>query len=345
MTATVVVRGVGASLPARVVSNDDLTSQLDTSDEWIRRRTGIRTRRWVEPGVATSDLAVDAGARAMRSAGLAAVDAVIVATTTPDRLCPATAPEVAARLGLVGIPAHDIAAVCTGFLYGLANAVGLIASRVADTVLLIGAETFSTIIDPADRGTAVIFGDGAGAVVLAAGQPGEANQLGEVGPCVLGSDGSQSDLIQIPAGGARQRSTGASASAADYFFQMSGREVFRLGVERMTIAAQDAIKRSGLAYDEIDFFVPHQANKRISDTVAKHLDIDQSKVLSNIETVGNTAAASIPVLLAEAAGDGRLRPGHRLLLVAFGGGLTWGATTMTWPDITSDTGYLAPARD
>jgi 3-oxoacyl-[acyl-carrier-protein] synthase-3 len=212
-------------------------------------------------------------------------------------------------------------------------------------VLLIGAETFSTIIDPADRGTAVIFGDGAGAIVLAAGRPGESDQLGEVGPCVLGSDGSRSDLIQIPAGGARQRSTGVPASAADHFFQMSGREVFRLGVEHMTTAAQDAIKRSGLAYDEIDFFVPHQANRRISDTVAKHLDFDQDKVLSNIETVGNTAAASIPVLLAEAAADGRLRAGHRLLLVAFGGGLTWGAATMTWPDITSDTGYLAPAQD
>ncbi|HWE88229.1 MAG TPA: beta-ketoacyl-ACP synthase III [Pseudonocardiaceae bacterium] len=337
MTATAVLRGAGASLPARVVSNGDLTSRLDTSDEWIQRRTGIRTRRWVEPGAATSDLAVDAGARALRSAGLTEVDAVIVATTTPDRLCPATAPDVAARLGMVGVPAHDIAAVCTGFLYGLANAVGLIASQAAGTVLLIGAETFSTILDPTDRSTAVIFGDGAGAIVLGAGEPGE---LGEIGPCVLGSDGSRSDLIQIPAGGARQRSAGTAVAAAEHYFQMSGKEVFRFAVERMTAAAQEAVKRSGLGFEDIDFFLPHQANQRISQTVAKHLDLDAGTVLSNVETVGNTAAASIPILLAEAGADGQVEVGKRLLLVAFGGGLTWGAATMTWPAITPETGCL-----
>ncbi|HEX3787401.1 MAG TPA: beta-ketoacyl-ACP synthase III [Pseudonocardiaceae bacterium] len=341
MTATVVL-GAGASLPPRVVGNEELSSSLDTSDEWIRTRTGIRTRRWVDHGVATSDLAVDAGARALRSAGLTEVDAVIVATTTPDRLCPATAPEVAARLGLIGVPAHDVAAVCTGFLYGLANAVGLIASRAARTVLLIAAETFSTIIDPADRGTAVIFGDGAGAVVLGAGEPGD---LGEVGPCVLGSDGSQADLIEIPAGGSRQRSTGQPAAAADHYFRMRGREVFRLAVERMSSASDEAVRRLGIGYGDIDLFVPHQANQRISGAVAKRLELDQDKVLSNVETVGNTAAASIPILLAEASADGRLKAGQRLLLVAFGGGLTWGAATMLWPEITAETGFLAPAED
>ena len=313
-----VILGVGASLPPRVVTNDDLAGRLDTSDEWIRSRTGIGARRWAEPGTATSDLAVDAGARALRSAGRSTVDAVIVATTTPDRSCPAIAPAVAARLGMVGVPAHDVAAVCTGFLYGLANAVGLIASGAARTVLLVAAETFSTILDPDDRGTAVIFGDGAGAVVIGEGRG--------IGPCVLGSDGRGADLIQVPAG--------------ERYFRMSGKEVFREAVERMADVALEALARAGLGLDDVDHLAPHQANQRICDAVARRLGLDESKVLSDLGTVGNTAAASIPVLLADAAAHGRLKAGDRVLTAAFGGGLTWGAATLVWPDVTADFGTL-----
>ncbi|MEU4743554.1 beta-ketoacyl-ACP synthase III [Actinosynnema sp. NPDC023658] len=319
-----VILGVGASLPRRVVTNDDLAAGLDTSDEWIRSRTGIGARRWVDPGTSTSDLAADAGARALRSAGTSTVDAVIVATTTPDRSCPAVAPDVAARLGLVGVPAHDVAAVCTGFLYGLANAVGLIASGAARTVLLIAAETFSTILDPADRGTAEIFGDGAGAVVVGAGRGGD--EPGAIGPCVLGSDGTGADLIQVPAGEA--------------YFRMRGKEVFRQAVERMSDVALDALERSGLGPDDVDHLAPHQANRRICDAVAQRVGIDASRVLSDLDAVGNTAAASIPVLLADAAAAGRLDAGDRVLAVAFGGGLTWGAVTLIWPDAAADLGTL-----
>ncbi|MFD0205684.1 MULTISPECIES: beta-ketoacyl-ACP synthase III [Saccharothrix] len=317
-----VILGVGASLPPRVVTNDDLATRLDTSDEWIRSRTGIGARRWAEPGTSTSDLAVDAGARALRSAGLSTVDAVIVATTTPDRSCPAIAPAVAARLGLVDVPAHDVAAVCTGFLYGLANAVGLIASGAARTVLLVAAETFSTLLDPDDRGTAVIFGDGAGAVVVGEGEG--------IGPCVLGSDGRGADLIQVPAG--------------ERYFRMSGKEVFREAVERMADVALEALARTGLGPDDVDHLAPHQANRRICDAVARRLGLDESKVLSDLDAVGNTAAASIPVLLADAAAHGRLKAGDRVLTVAFGGGLTWGAATLVWPDVTADFGVLGEDR-
>jgi 3-oxoacyl-[acyl-carrier-protein] synthase III len=338
----VVLTGAGASLPARLVTNDDLAARMDTSDEWIRTRTGIRARRWVEAGYSTSDLAVDAGRRALLSAGIEAVDALILATTTPDRPCPATAPEVASRLGLTGIAAHDVAAVCTGFLYGLADAVGLIMSGCAGSVLLIAAETFSTILDPADRTTAVIFGDGAGAVVLTAGDP---DSPGSVGPCVLGSDGGMSDLIQVPAGGSRQRSSGVEASRQGHYFHMQGKEVFRHAVDRMAAASQEALRRAGLAREDVDLLVPHQANLRILDAVARRLGFEPGSVLSNMESVGNTAGASIPLLLAQAGADGRIKAGDRLLLTAFGGGLTWGAATIGWPDITAGVGFIGPGGD
>jgi 3-oxoacyl-[acyl-carrier-protein] synthase-3 len=325
-----VLAGIGSWLPPRRVTNDDLSSYLDTSDEWIRERTGIGVRHLVEPGISTGDLATAAGERALRAAGAHRVDAVVVATTTPDRLCPATAPEVAYRLGLGGVAAYDVSAVCTGFVYGLATAAGLIAGGTATRVLLIGAETYSAIIDPKDRASAVIFGDGAAAVVLRAGAP---DEPGAIGPCDLGSDGGNSDLIEIPAGGARQRTSGEPALPEDHFFKMRGREVYRHAVERMTGSALTALERAGWSTSDVQRFVPHQANARISAAVAERLEIDTGRVVANIEHVGNTAAASIPLLLAEAAADGRLEPGHRVLLAAFGGGLTWAATTLVWPDV------------
>lgn len=332
MTRQAVLAGVGGFLPPKVVTNDELAAYLDTSDEWIRSRTGISTRHWVDTGVATSDLAVQAGLLAIQSAGESDVDALVLATTTPDRPCPGTAPDVATRLGLSGIPACDVSTVCSGFLYGLATAAGWIAAGMARRVLLIGAETYSTILNPKDRNTAVIFGDGAGAVVLRAGETGDP---GALGPCVLGSDGTNSDLISIPAGGSRQRSRGERVDPADTYFQMRGRDVYRHAVDRMCESVTRVVTEAGWSMSEVDRLAPHQANARISTAVAERLGLPQDRVLSNIEHVGNTAAASIPLLLAQTAADGRLAEGHKVVLTAFGGGLTWGATTLCWPDITA----------
>jgi 3-oxoacyl-[acyl-carrier-protein] synthase-3 len=314
------------------VTNEGLATVLDTSDEWIRSRTGIVERRWADPGTSTGDLAVEAGTLALKASGETLVDAVVLATTTPDHRCPATAPEVAARLGLTGVAAFDIAAVCAGFVYGMATSAGLIAAGVAGRVLVIGAETYSTIVDPADRTTRAIFGDGAGAVVLRAGRP---DETGALGPHVLGSDGGQQALIRIPAGGSRQRSRTAEAPAADHWFRMDGGKVYQHAVERMVAAAREAIARAGWSVGDVDRFVPHQANARISIAVAERLGIDPRRALTNIAEVGNTAAASVPLLLTEATADGRLRPGHRVLVVAFGGGLAWGATSLVWPTVTA----------
>ncbi|HEX6471597.1 MAG TPA: beta-ketoacyl-ACP synthase III [Streptosporangiaceae bacterium] len=326
-----VLAGVGAWTPPRIVTNDDLAAYLDTSDEWIYSRTGIRQRRIADPGVATSDLAVEAGARALKSAEIDHVDAVILATTTPDRPCPATAPDVASRLGVTGIAAFDVAAVCSGFLYALAAAAGLIATEVAGTVLVIGAETYSTILNPTDRTTRALFGDGAGAVVLRAGR---ADEPGALGPFDLGSDGRYAELISIPGGGSRQRSTGRPAPDGDQYFVMQGQPVFRHAIVRMAESALAVIDRAGWRVDDIDRFVAHQANRRILVRVARRLGIPEERCVMNLERVANTAAASIPLALADAVADGRLRPGHRVLLTAFGGGFTWGATTVRWPDIT-----------
>ncbi|GHF29964.1 3-oxoacyl-[acyl-carrier-protein] synthase 3 [Streptomyces mashuensis] len=325
-----VVCGVGGYVPPGVVTNEDLTARLDTSDEWIRSRTGIATRHVIEPGTATSDLAVEAGLRALKSSGEARADAVVLATTTPDQPCPATAPQVAARLGLAGAAAFDVSAVCTGFLYGLATASGLIAAGTAERVLLIAADAFTTIIDPQDRGTAVIFADGAGAVVLRAGRP---DEPGAVGRTVLGSDGDHRHLIEVPAGGSRQRSTGLPAAPGEEFFRMHGRDTYRMAVERMTAASKAAVESAGWDLADVDRLAAHQANARILTAVAERLGIPPERQLSNIEHVGNTGAASIPLLLAQAAEAGDLAAGHRVLLTAFGGGLAWGSTTLVWPGL------------
>ncbi|MFJ8658557.1 beta-ketoacyl-ACP synthase III [Streptomyces sp. NPDC093795] len=331
MSRAAVLAGIGGWLPPRVVTNEDLARRFDTSDEWIRSRTGIGQRHVVDQGTSTGDLAFEAGARALKSAGVDEVDAVVVATTTPDHLSPATAPQVADRLGLGGRAAFDVAAVCTGFLYGLATATGLIASGTADSVLLIGAESFTTIVDPADRSTSAIFGDGAGAFVLRAGEP---DELGAIGPFDLGSDGSLAELLMIPAGGSRQRSSGRPAAPGEEYFLMQGKQVYRHAVLRMTESAQRVLAKAGHGTDRIDRFVGHQANLRILDAVADRLGVPPERRISNIDRVGNTAAASIPLALADAAAAGELSPGDRVLASAFGGGLTWGSCLLRWPDIT-----------
>ncbi|MFJ9109808.1 beta-ketoacyl-ACP synthase III [Streptomyces sp. NPDC102283] len=323
-----VVCGLGAWLPPRAVSNDELATRIDTSDAWIRSRTGIRTRHFVSPGMPTSRLATEAGARALESAGLDSVDAVVLATTTPDRPCPATAPLVAHELGLTGRPAFDVSAVCTGFLYAVATAAGLIASGAADHILVIGADAFSTIVDPEERSTAVVFGDGAGAVVLRAGGTGEPGAVGRV---ELGADGSLTDLITVRAGGSATRSTDVPPSRADAHFSMAGQEVFFHAVTRMAGASRTAIADAGWRTDEVDRLVGHQANARILHAVGERLDIPRDRIVIHLDRVGNTAAASIPLALAHAQSTGELRPGDRVVLSAFGGGATWGATALTWP--------------
>ncbi|MEO3778503.1 beta-ketoacyl-ACP synthase III [Micromonospora sp. B11E3] len=323
-----VVCGLGAWLPPTVVTNDDLARRLDTSDEWIRTRTGIRARHVASPGMPTSHLAAEAGARALESAGVHDVDMVVLATTTPDRPCPATAPVVATRLGLTGRPAFDVSAVCTGFLYALATGAGMITSGAVETVLVVGSEVYSTILDPADRSSSVIFGDGAGAVVLRAGHRSED---GAVGRSELGSDGSLADLITVRAGGSEQRSSGAPALPADRYFSMWGKEVFAHAVTRMAEATRAALAGAGWHAADLDRLIGHQANVRILHALGEYLDIPRERLVIHLDQIGNTAAASIPLALAYAQSTGELAPGARVALTAFGGGATWGATTLTWP--------------
>lgn len=310
------VCGVGAALPPHIVSNADLTARLETTDEWIRSRTGIIQRHVAGADLSTTDLAVRAGARALADSEPVIVEALVVATTTPDRCCPATAPVVATRLGLTGIPAYDLAAGCTGFLYALATAAGLVAAGTAGTVLIIGADRLAALPDPEDRTTVPLFGDGAGAVVL---RHGSADEAGALGPVVLGSDGTGAGLIRASRPGA---------------LHMEGGEVFRRAVDHMSTASRQATAAAGWELGDIDRLVPHQANSRITAFVARRLGVPEDRQLSNIAETGNTGAASIPLLLARSAADGRLKPGHRTLLTAFGAGLTWGATTLTWPRLT-----------
>ncbi|MFD8339083.1 beta-ketoacyl-ACP synthase III [Streptomyces solisilvae] len=325
-----VVAGIGGYVPPGVVTNEDLTKRFDTSDTWIRTRTGIATRHVVDPGAATSDLAVEAGRRALECAGATTADAVVLATSTPDHLCPATAPAVAARLSLGSVPAFDVGAVCSGFVYGLATAAGLITAGTAETVLLVAADAFTTMVDPRDRSTSVIFADGAGAVLLRAG---DSQEAGAVGPVVLGSDGAGKEVLEVPAGGSRQRSSGVPPEPGDEYLKMRGREAYRHAVERMTTASRQALARVGWTPDDVHKLAAHQANARIIGTVAEELGIGQTQRLTNIEQVGNTVGASIPLLLAQAASEGRLVSGERVLLTTFGAGLAWGATTLTWPSL------------
>ena len=269
-----------------------------------------------------------AGAAALTSAGVDSVDLVLLATTTPDHPCPATAPSVARALGLDRVAAFDLSAVCTGFVYGLATAAGFLETGVAQRVLLIGADTFSTILDPADRGTAAVFGDGAGAVVL---RRGTADEPGALLAFDLGSDGDLVDLITVRAGGSRYPLSVGQVVTAEHRFAMQGRAVYRQATRWMTASATAVLARSGWQAGEVDWFVGHQANQRILDAVGRELDIAPERVFVNVDRVGNTVAASIPLALADASASGVLRAGQKVVLTAFGGGITWGSAALTWP--------------
>jgi 3-oxoacyl-[acyl-carrier-protein] synthase-3 len=332
MGRTAVLSGIGAMVPPHALTNTVLAERLDTSDEWIRRRTGIGVRHVADPGTATSDLAVAAGERALKAAGVDHAGLVVLATTTPDHPCPGTAPDVASRLGLGHVPAFDVSAVCTGFVYALAAGAGAIAAGLTESVLVIGAETFTSILDPADRTTAAIFGDGAGAAVLRAGEAGEPGALLGFD---LGSDGSGAELIMVRAGGSRQRLSGVPPAREDAYFAMDGKPVFRAAVEHMTASSRAVLGRVGWHPAEVDHLVAHQANVRILHAVADALDVPRARAAVHLDRVGNTSAASIPLALVDGVTAGRITPGDRVLLTAFGGGLTWGSAALVWPDVAA----------
>lgn len=327
----VAIVGIGSHLPARVVTNDELSRRFDTSDEWIISRTGIRTRHWAAEDEATSDLAIAAAGKALADAGIAADDlgAVVVCTTSPDHPMPGVAPVVAAALGVDTAMAVDLQAACTGWLHALHLVAPMVAS-LDRPALVIGAETLSRFLDPTDRTTAVLFGDGAGAVVLAP-TPGREH----LGPFVGGADGSLAPILWMEAGGARVPATEQTARDHRHAIAMQGREVYRHAVERMAAASEQVLRDAGLTIDDLDLVVAHQANVRIIDAVARRLglpasDEPGSPVFVTVDRHGNTSAASIPLALAEARAQGRLAPGDTVLVTAFGAGLTFGAGLITW---------------
>lgn len=326
-----VLEGVAGWVPGEPVGNERLPADWGVDDAWVRRRTGIGSRHRAGPGVATGDLAYAAASRLLASSTASPsspVDAVVLATATPDHLCPGTAPALAARLGLGTVPALDIAAVCSGFVYGLALCHGLIASGLYGRILLVGADVYSTWLDPDDRSAGVVFGDGAGAALVAAGHTGDP---GELLAFDLGSDGTGYDLITVPGGGARARADGKPPAPQDAYFRMQGGTVYQHAVERMTGSCRTLLERVGWDPAEVDHFVPHQANARILRAVADRVGIGPQRCVTHLERVGNTGAASIPLALADAAGRGVLHRGDRVLLTAFGGGLTWGSAALRWP--------------
>ena len=312
--------GTGSYLPAQIVTNMGLAMRLDTSDEWIRARTGIRERRIAAPAEQTSDLAEHASRAALAAAAIAPadVDLIVVATTTPDMVFPSTACILQAKLGAAGGPAFDVQAVCSGFVYALAVADRMVASGMARNALVVGAEIYSRIIDWNDRGTCVLFGDGAGAVVLVPSQaPG-------IVSAHLHADGRYRDILCVPG------TIADGAVVGSPFVRMEGGAVFKFAVKVLAEVAQEALAASGVTAAAIDWLVPHQANIRIIDATAKKLGVPLEKVISTVDRHANTSAASIPLALDEAVRDGRLVAGQRVMLLGVGGGFTWGSVFLNW---------------
>ena len=312
--------GTGSYLPEKVVTNDDLARTVETSDEWIRTRTGIRSRHVAAEGQLASDLALPAAQRALQAAGVAAadIDLIIVATTTPDIIFPSTACILQSKLGIAGCPAFDVQAVCSGFVYALTIADLFIQSGQAKHVLVVGTEVYSRILDWSDRGTCVLFGDGAGAVIVAAGEkPG-------ILAAKLHADGRHKDMLCVPGSVSGGKVWGSP------FVRMDGGSVFKFAVRVFEEGANEVLQAAGLKVSDLDWFIPHQANIRIMEATAKKLGLPKEKLIATVHHHGNTSAASIPLALDEAVTDGRIHPGQMLLLEAVGGGFTWGAVLMRW---------------
>lgn len=320
--------GTGVYLPSRILTNADLEKMVDTTDEWIMTRTGIRERRIAADDEFTSDLGAHAAREAVKNAGLKPtdIDLIIVATCTPDTVFPSTACHIQHKIGATRAAAFDIQAACSGFLYGLIVAEQFIASHVYENVLIIGAEKLSSVVNWKDRNTCVLFGDGAGAVVLQKNRPGSHGLLATD----MGSDGAQTDILSLPAGGCRMPVTSEVLAEGKNFLQMSGKEVYRYAVNAMAVSAQHCLTKSNLELSDITCVIPHQANVRIIETVSQRLGVPMDKFFLNLQRYGNMSAACIPVAMHEASQSGRLKPGDHLLMVAFGGGLTWASAIMEW---------------
>jgi 3-oxoacyl-[acyl-carrier-protein] synthase-3 len=321
------IAGIGHYLPERILTNAELERLVETSDEWIVSRTGIRERRIAAPEQASSDLGLEAAREAMADAGVGPddLDLIIVGTATPDMLFPATACILQDRLGARRAGAFDLSAACSSWAYGIAVAHGYVSSGLADTVLVVGAETLSKITDWKDRSTCVLFGDSAGAVVIR--------------PCAvgqgflsfyLGADGSGGSLISLPAGGSRRPASYETLERGEHFLKMNGREVYKFAVRQIPRAIEEAAARAGVRLEDVDWFIPHQANIRIIDAAAERLGQPREKFYVNVERFGNTSSASVPVALYEAVRSGRLKRGDLAVLVAFGGGLTWASAALRW---------------
>ncbi len=322
----VIVAGLGASLPEKVLTNQDLEKMVDTSDEWITTRTGIKTRRIAREDEPSSKFAIEAAKIAIENAGMkpADIDVVIVATVTPDMMFPSTACIVSSSLGMGEIPAFDISAACSGFLYAMNIADSFIRSGKYNTALIIGVETLSKITDWEDRNTCVLFGDGAGAAVLT-----RSDEEGILGIEVR-SDGTKGDLLYMPAGGSRMPASMETVKNRLHFIKMNGREVFKHAVTKMPAIAKEVLDKAGISVKDVSLFIPHQANQRITVSTGERLGIDPEKVYSNIERFGNTSAASIPIAWWEAYSKGMIKENDIILLAAFGGGFTWAAAVVKW---------------
>ncbi|GIO10789.1 3-oxoacyl-[acyl-carrier-protein] synthase 3 [Cohnella xylanilytica] len=321
------ILGTGKYNPERRLTNQELETMVDTNDEWIVTRTGIRERRIAAAHEATSDLAYEASLKALEAAGITAdqLDLIIVATITPDMFFPSTACIVQEKLGAKNAAAFDLSAACSGFIYGLANASGFIAMGTYKYVLVVGADTLSRITDYTDRNTCVLFGDGAGAVVLGAVPEGRGFKSFK-----LGADGAGGELLCIRGGGSRLPSSAQTIEGKHHFLYMNGRDVFKFAVRVMGSAAEEALAMAGMDKENIDLLIPHQANIRIIQSALERLSLSEDKCMINVDRYGNMSAASIPVALAEAVEEGRLKEGDRLVMVGFGGGLTWGASVLVW---------------
>ena len=322
------VASVGVAVPSGVLTNADLTTMLDTSDAWIVERTGIRERHIARPEQTVALLSQEASEHAMASAGVTAaeLDAIVLATASPDRLLPSTACDLQALLGAENAAAFDIGAACPGFVYALTVAEGLIASGQSETVLVVGAEKLSAITDFQDRSTAILFGDGAGAAIMRrSSQPGRG-----ILATFIKSDGRLAPLLYRPGGGSADPISERVVCERSHYMKMAGREVFKAAVRTMTDACDEALRRAGITADQVDLLVPHQANLRIIEAIAKHAGFPMSRVMVNVERYGNTSSASIPLALEQAVAEGRVGPGSVILIVAFGAGFTWGSAVIRW---------------